>query len=104
MGAQTGGLLQQSLRVHLTQQPLESFTELSTTPTFAALFLSALNNPGKQIRKNEILKALKESSAAMQPSCSHQSNDLVDLLGLLLLWSEKMWGATHYPGRRKMHV
>ncbi len=78
----------------MTQQPLESLMELSTTPMFASLFLSALDDPGKQIRKNKMLKTLKELSAEIPSIHLNQSNDAVDLLDPLLLWLDKCGAAT----------
>lgn len=76
-------VLQNSLRY----QNSEFFENISCTPVFAGLFLTALKNPGKTFTEEEMIMVMKDLSKL--PSLRlFQTNDALDLLNPLLQWLE----------------
>ncbi|XP_056240823.1 uncharacterized protein LOC130174706 [Seriola aureovittata] len=70
----------------LAHRPPEYLTRLSTTPQFAGLFLTALNNPGRVFTTAEIYEVLAELSDRVPTLRLAQYNDILDLLEHFLRW------------------
>ncbi|XP_032386951.1 uncharacterized protein LOC116698846 [Etheostoma spectabile] len=74
------------VRNTLTHQRPESLILLSSTPTFAGLFLEALRNPGRSFSPTELYGALTELSEKVPSLCLLQRNDPLKLLKHLWVW------------------
>lgn len=84
----------------LRHRPSDSLIRLSSTPTFARLFLTALKNPGRHVR--DIYWSLMELSDVHSNLHLFQENEAHDLLYPLLVWLENCGVQTTIQETRKM--